>query len=371
MEQNGSDKNNQQRIFDVLKNDFRSIRVRQDLKKEFRDLSEFYLNDEQKERLNTMSYWGSRFYKMGWLFRSIFLYLTPFRRILVLVGILIIMFGPSQISDDNGNRVLFSNGFLGGIVILFVLGLELKDKLVMQNELDAGRKIQKALMPDINPQFPGWEIWLYSSPANDVAGDLVDFLRLDETKAGISIADVAGKGLQAALLTTKLQATIRALPMTSNSLSEFCSQLNIIFHRDSPSKLFASMIYSEITSDSGNIRYVNAGHFPPLIISATGIVEEAKGGPALGIMPKATFSEQTINLADGEIYLAYSDGIVEAQNENGSFYGKERFMKLIDKYKTQPINDFGATIINQIQWFAGEAAQSDDISLILMRRKNT
>src|SRR5512138_3275825 len=96
-----------------------------------------------------------------------------------------------------------------------VLMLELKDKLLARSELEAGRTVQLALMPDRPPVVPGWDIWLYSRSANDVGGDLVDYLQIDPQRLGVMLGDVAGKGLPAALLMAKLQATLRALVSTA------------------------------------------------------------------------------------------------------------------------------------------------------------
>jgi len=121
--------------------------------------------------------------------------------------------------------------------------LELKDKLHAKTELEEGRSVQNALMPEENPKVDGWDIWLYTRPANDVGGDLLDFTKISENNYGISLGDVAGKGLSAALLMAKLQSTIRAIVPDYISLSEFGNKLNHIFCRDSLPKLFSSLIY--------------------------------------------------------------------------------------------------------------------------------
>ena len=214
-------------------------------------------------------------HKTGWLLKSMFLHLTPLRRILVLVGVLFLLISRS-VSFDGGS-VTTNEGLLGGILILFVLFLELKDKLLAKHELEAGRKVQQALMPEQISEFPGWTIWLFTRPANEVGGDLVDYLRLDENKAVLTMADVAGKGLKAALLTSKLQATVRALATEINSLSDLGKKINKIFHRDSLPNLFASMLFIQIDSNSGKVDYLNAGHFPPLTIKDKDIKEFPKG----------------------------------------------------------------------------------------------
>ncbi|MBK7629179.1 MAG: serine/threonine-protein phosphatase [Ignavibacteriales bacterium] len=248
-----------------------------------------------------------------------FLHLTPLRRILVLVGIFSLLINRSGFSFGS-NSIIVDFSFLGGLLILFVLAVELKDKLLAKSELEAGRKVQKELMPEQDIQIAGWKLWLFTSPANEVGGDLIDFLRLDENNYVITIADVAGKGLKAALLTSKLQATIRALATEINSLSDLGKKINKIFHRDSTPSLFASMLLFKIDTNSGKVEYINAGHFSPLIISNNEIKEFSKGGAALGIISDSNYKEQSIVLENNDLFIAYSDGVFEAQNEHDEFF---------------------------------------------------
>ena len=226
MDSDYSTKSSDQKFHETIREDFRNINLKKDLRYEYKSLSEFYLNSEKRARLESMTPFQKWVHQTWWLTKSMILHLTPFRRILVLVGVLFLLISRSVTFD--GGSVTTNEGLLGGIIILFVLFLELKDKLLAKHELEAGRKVQRALMPEQDPEFPGWTIWLYTRPANEVGGDLVDYLRLDKNKAVLTMADVAGKGLKAALLTAKLQATVRALATEINSLSDFGKKINKI-----------------------------------------------------------------------------------------------------------------------------------------------
>lgn len=355
------------RLREVLRDDFKQINFLKDFSREYKNLDQFYIDDNARERLKQMTPVKRWIFKTGWLLRSMILHLTPIRRILVLIGLALFMFNGSA-GDEATNVVIVNKGVLSGIIFLFVLLLELRDKLVMQNELEAGRKVQQSLMPAQQPELAGWEIWLYTMPANEVGGDLIDYLKLDEEASVITIADIAGKGLQAALLMTKLQATIRALAGKDHTLAEFAGTFNRIFHRDSPSNLFASMIYTMIHPNSGKISYVNAGHFPPLLIRPDGIDIQPKGGPALGIIAKVQFTVQVLELKPGEMYLAYTDGIIEAKNDRGEFYGMERFLELLNVIKVLPLDEIGKRISGSVQWFADGAPMSDDLSVLILKR---
>lgn len=367
MNSTNSTKNPEQKFHKTLREDFKNINLKKNLRYEYKSLNEFYLNSEKKARLELMNPFQRWIHKTGWLLKSMLLHLTPLRRILVLVGALFLFIGRSVVTYDGGS-VTTNQGFLGGILILFVLFLELKDKLLAKHELEAGSKVQRALMPEESPEIAGWTIWLFTRPANEVGGDLVDYLRLDENKTVLTIADVAGKGLQAALMTSKLQATIRALATEINSLSELGKKINKIFHRDSLPSLFASMLFMRIDSNSGKVDYINAGHFPPLIIKDKDIKEFPKGEAALGIMANAKYNEQTIILEQNEIFIAYSDGVFEARNEYGQFFGMERFFQLIKNSSNNSPQQIGKYIITQLEQFIGDYPANDDISLIIMKR---
>ncbi|MCU0343746.1 MAG: serine/threonine-protein phosphatase [Ignavibacterium sp.] len=366
MNQPNSTKKSEQKFRQILRNDFKDINFRKDFSLEYKSLSNFYLDSEKKSQLESMTPIERWVHKFTWLTKSMFLHLTPLRRILVLLGV-VLLFTSSSVSNNNVS-ISTNWSLFGGLLVLFVLFLELKDKLLAKNELEAGRKVQQALMPEQNPEIAGWSIWLFTRPANEVGGDLVDYLGLDENKTVLTIADVAGKGLQAALMTSKLQSTIRALATEIDSLSGFGKKINKIFHRDSLPNLFASMLFIQIDSGSGKVNFINAGHFPPLIVNDKEIKELSKGDIALGLVSNAEYNEQTFLLRQNEIFIAYSDGVTEAKNEYGQFFGMDRFQKLIKNSANNSPQQIGKFIVSQLEQFVGDYPATDDISLIIMKR---
>ncbi len=206
MKQSDTKREAEPRLRDTLRDDLRRGDFGRSVKRDFRDLKEFYITKERKERLEKMGRLKRWIYQFFWMLKALFLKLTPARRLLLTLALLFFFISTPITGNNNENLEI-----AGIILILFVIGLELKDKILARNELAAGRAVQNALMPPEKPIVPGWDVFLFNQPANDVGGDLVDFLRIDQTKFSISIGDVAGKGLGAALFMAKLQATIRAL----------------------------------------------------------------------------------------------------------------------------------------------------------------
>ncbi len=354
----------------TIREDFHRLKLKEDMGGEYRDLKDYFLSDDRKERLKTMSGFKKFFVIPWWLLKALFFRLTPFRRILLLIAIIfIIISGNNRISSEQVTIDLFGPAMFGGLILLFVLALELKDKMTARTELEEGRAVQKALMPEVHPEVEGWDIWLFTKPANDVGGDLIDFLKISENKIGISVGDVAGKGLSAALLMAKLQSTIRATVPDYTSLSRLGEKLNGIFCRDSLPKLFASLVYLELSTESGEVKVLNAGHLEPLIIKNKDIRKVKKTSPALGIIPNATFDEQTVNVDYNEYLIVFSDGLTEARNEAGEFFGEDRLKSLLTNINNPTSEQLGNKILFEANYFVGNAKTHDDLTIAILRRK--
>lgn len=348
-------------------NDIKQIKFRQDIKRELRDLKDFYLSDEEKKKVDE-SRGIKKFLRQFWyLIKSAYFHLTPLRRFFVLLGTILLLLGKTVSID--GQSITSNDSFFGGVMILFVLILELRDKLIAKSELQEGQKIQRALMPIENPKIEGWDIKLFTRSANDVSGDLVDFLKIDDNRIAITIADVAGKGLSAALLTAKLQSTIRAYAEESQKVSELAKKTNRVFHRDSLPKLFASMVYIELSPNSNKINFVNAGHFPPVVISNHGIVELPKGEIALGLIDEANYSDNKIELSSNDLFVIYTDGVIESMNEYNQFFGRERLFNLLSNNKNCSAAEIGEKIVHEVDIFRGEAKANDDLSFVILKKK--
>jgi len=357
------------KIGKTIHSDFHQTKIREEFKSEYTELKQYFLTDERKEKLSEMNSIKKIFILPWWLLKAMYFRLTPFRRILLFIGIIAVITSSNITTFGNETSFNFDiSAIFAGLVFLFILALELKDKLLAKTELEEGRAIQQALMPERSPKIPGWDIWLFTRSANEVGGDLLDFIKVNENKYGIAVGDVAGKGLSAALLMAKLQSTIHALVYDYTSLSELGSRLNKIFHRDSLPKIFASMIYAELDLETNNIKFINAGHYPPIIIREQKIERLQKVAPALGIILESDFPEQIISLSQNDFSVIYSDGLTEAQNETGEFFGEERLEELVKNVYSKSAQQLGEFILSNVDQFIGKTPAHDDLTLVIVKK---
>jgi sigma-B regulation protein RsbU (phosphoserine phosphatase) len=300
-----------------------------------------------------------------------FLKLTPARRVLRVLAFGCWWIGHERIRPAPGAGLQVDVNFpaIGVALLLIILMLELKDKLLARNELADGRSVQRALMPPPRPSVPGWDLWLFTRSANDVGGDLVDFLRIDERRYGVALGDVAGKGLGAALLMARLQATLRALVPEFPDLGDLGARLNHIFHRDGPANRFASLVYLDLERDRPVVRLLNAGHMPPLVLRRHGAVEDLpRGSAALGVLKGATFEEQAVTLDPGDLMLVYSDGLTEACAPDGDFFGDDRLRAVFATTGGLDAESAGTRVLGEVDAFVRDARPFDDLSLVVLGR---
>ncbi len=358
------------KILHTLRDDVRRGDFWRSVRREYTELREYMLDEQRRQRLMKMGAWRRWLITMFWLLKSMFFNLRPARRIILVTGILLSFFSHSFVFKGENFAVTNDFSGIGVLLILFVLALELKDKLVARKELEAGREIHKALMPERSPKIPGWSVWLFERPALDVGGDLVDFIRYHDQKCSVLLGDVSGKGLRAALLAAKLQSSLRALAPDVGSVDELARRMNKIFFRDTPPGVFASLVYCEIDLASGVIDVLNAGHLPPFIIRRGSVELLPKGDAALGLNDAIKFRSQRIMLEEGDMFLAFSDGLNEARNQSMEFFGDDRLVAILKANVSLTPQRLGETIVHSVDKFVGEAIPHDDLSIVILKRES-
>jgi sigma-B regulation protein RsbU (phosphoserine phosphatase) len=335
---------------------------------ELRNLYHFYLDDERRARLAEMGRLRRAIVVLFWILKSLLMKLSPVRRVMLLAALVcgiidgkFMDLGPAKLDLD-----LRPWGFF---LLLIVLMLELRDKLLARDEIEIARQVQLALLPRQHPEVPGWSVWSISRPANDVGGDLVDYIVLDGFRHGVVLGDVAGKGLGAALLTAKLQATLRALVPDTVSLDDLGRRVNDILHRDGLDNRYATLFFVELEHDSGHLRYLNAGHNPAFLIRSDAVERLPASSYPVGMLASASYEEGVRTLEPGDVLLAYSDGLTEAQNEQGEEYGVGRLEQLLPGLRNLPPAEIGARLLSSVDGFLGDARPSDDLSLAVIVKR--
>ena len=158
--------------------------------------------------------------------------------------------------------------------------------------------------------------------------------------------------------------------MSFKSLTRLGTQLNTIFCRHGLPNRFVSLVYLELNPGSGRVRVLNAGHLPPIVLHDDSLTEMPRGSPALGIHPEASYRDQSIELKPDELLLVYSDGLTEARNEQGEFFGDQRLHRLLAELKGLSAEAVGVRLMTEVNDFIGDARLSDDLSLLVLKRLN-
>jgi phosphoserine phosphatase RsbU/P len=234
-----------------------------------------------------------------------------------------------------------------------------------QREIEDARLIQRGLLPTSVPQVPRMQIAVAWQPANGVGGDCFDTIAFGGA-LGVSIADIAGKGLPAALLMSNLQAAVRAFAQESAPPSLVCSSVNRLLCRNMASGRFATFCYARIDPAAGRIVYSNAGHNPPVLVRADGSVcNLSHGGMVLGIFPDTVYEQAEVPVGAGDRLIFYTDGITEARNAEGDEYGEERLMAGAADRRTSGVEEIKEALLSDVNAFTG-GKFDDDATLIVV-----
>lgn len=353
------------RLHEVVVDDVRRGGLPRSILDEVGSLSSFYLDEAQRERLRGMGRVRSWLTKAWWLLRAMLLRLTPARRALLLGSVVVAVLLP-RIDFGEGNvRLGISIWPFVFVAVLLVLMLELKDKLVARDEIEIARDVQTSLLPKRHPEIAGWTVWSVSRAANDVGGDLVDYVPAGPGRVGVVLGDVAGKGMGAALLAAKLQATLRALVPYEGDLGALASRMNGILTRDGLENRYATAFYAEIEEGSPVVRWCNAGHNPPLRTGPSGSDELGASAPPLGMLPGSRYVEERTILSPGDRIVAFSDGITEAVDMAGREFG-ENGVRGILAANLDP-EALGRALLDAVERHQGPGKPRDDQSVLILR----
>lgn len=313
------------------------------------------------------------------VFMAMLMKLSPSRRVLLLIAILLLIVNDVQFGQGP-SAVGLNTGDLGVLILFLLLALELADRVTMKRDLEIAREIQEWLVPSQPPVFAGVDIAFATRPQNTVAGDYYDaFARTQPGQLAVAapllvaVADVAGKSVPAALLMATFQASLRALAATPATLEEIVTGLDRYCRAHSlEGRRFTTAFLAEIDAKTLEMTYVNAGHNDPILRRASGAIERlGVGGPPFGL-PLFTDSESLypigkVKLSAGDLLAIFTDGVVEAVDDSGAEFGEGRLLTCIYGLPPQSAGETLKRIIGDVNAFAGYARQHDDITCLVLR----
>jgi len=329
---------------------------------------------------------GRRFMKTtAALFWAMLMKLSPARRVFLLIALFfaIVALGGSQAGitiSDHHYEANLPNNFLPILLsvaaLLFLLALELADRVTMKRDLEIAREIQRWLVPASPPVVPGVEIAFVSRPANTVGGDYYDaFLRAspnsnsDSKRLLLVVADVAGKSVPAALLMATFQASLRTLAEANTSLLELVEGLNRYACAHSlGGRRFTTAFFGELVPETGALSYVRAGHNAPFIRRASGSLERLETGDVpLGIDPHTRFTSGTVTMAPHDLLVIFTDGLIEAVNDADQEFGEPRVLDVLKSSDAAGAQATLKNLLSAVDAFVGHTRQHDDITCLLLR----
>ncbi len=240
----------------------------------------------------------------------------------------------------------------------------------MERELELATEIQQRFQPSAPPTIEGYEFQGISFSCYEIGGDYYDFIPRHDGKMLIALGDVSGKGTAAALLMSSLHAAIHGQVAAKTPLVEIVVSVNRYLCENTPTNRFVTLFVAELNTTDGSLKYINAGHNPPLIGRVNGAVEQlASGGFPLGIMPLAEYEIGETSLASGEALLVYSDGVSEAANLKGEEFGMDRLTQVVSKNLSGSASGLRDKVESALSTFTQTAPAGDDITLVIVKKK--
>jgi phosphoserine phosphatase RsbU/P len=298
---------------------------------------------------------------------------------------------------SNDQLAALANSFNSMTESIQNLVLEQKEKQRLENEITIAQEVQAQLFPRHITQLPSLEVFGFCRPARSVSGDYYDFLSLGPERLLLAVGDVSGKGISAALLMATIHSAVRAYSVEGipalrqlqavgggpavltrgGSLiegAEVCpgtllSLLNHQLYHSTPQEKYATLFLAMYDAENRRLTFSNAGHLPPLVLSESGMAKRLEdGGTVVGLFDNINYEEASVQLRPGEIFLAYSDGVTEPENDFGEF-GEQRLIELVQENRDLPLERISEIVTAAVDDWIGGAEQPDDVTLVLARAR--
>jgi sigma-B regulation protein RsbU (phosphoserine phosphatase) len=233
-------------------------------------------------------------------------------------------------------------------------------------ERSDAQAMQRALLPSSLPEVPGCALAARWKPALAFGGDCYDVVQLTDTQFAISVADVCGKGLPAALVMSNLQASVRAFASSDSTPQHVAAKVNGALVRNDGLRRFVSFFYAVYDATTREMTFANAGHYPPLVVSADGSVKRLEtGGMVLGVFDATSFEQEKVVLAPGDRVVLFTDGIIDAEDVRGDEFGDERLAATVVQRRAASAASLVDGIFDQVTRFNAGPLQDDATVVVL------
>jgi len=242
----------------------------------------------------------------------------------------------------------------------------------LERELAVAAEIWRGLLPRALPECEGFGMAARAVPCHQVGGDYYDLMALGPGRIGLTVADVSGKGVGAALLMASLRAWLRVVLLNGTDLAAVASKLDDFVHESSDSHTFITFFFAELDRETGGLKFVNAGHNPPLVLDRDGAARELPStGLGLGMLPGYHYEIGTAVLGPGEILVLYTDGITESRNPQEEEFGTERLAAIVRAEREKDASAIVESVFHGLAEFAGCGDPYDDRTLVIVKRSPT
>ncbi len=250
-----------------------------------------------------------------------------------------------------------------------LLQLEMVVRERLETEVQLARQIQQTFIPQSLPNHPAWQLAARWRTARQVGGDFYDVIELPNKKLGIFIADVADKGMPAALFMALTRTLVRAAVIETHSPAEALGRVNDLLLPDTQQGMFVTAVYGELDVEQGTFTYVNAGHNPPIWVKTSGEIEKlTRTAVALGVMEQPNIQERTISLSFGDKLFLYTDGLTEAFSADGDLFGDVRLIEALTSTQSHTSDEVIITVEEHLNEFIGIVPLGDDLTMLAIRR---
>jgi serine phosphatase RsbU (regulator of sigma subunit)/putative methionine-R-sulfoxide reductase with GAF domain len=240
----------------------------------------------------------------------------------------------------------------------------------LETEVQLARQIQQTFLPESLPEFADWELAARWKTARQVGGDFYDVFNLPENRLGLFIADVSDKGMPAALFMALTRTLVRAAVLETDSPAEALRRVNDLLVPDTKQGMFVTAVYAVLDMHKGELTYVNAGHNPPIWVRSDGSLESlTRTGVALGAAEGMRYEQRVIPLTPGDSVLFYTDGLTEAYNAEGEFYGETRLQEALKANHCSSAHELIDIVEKSLLEFVQDMPPADDLTLLVLRRR--